>query len=151
MKHLIACAAAIILLVTLALPTAAASKPNPFANYIKKIAALEQQLKSLDSTKDADRIATIKGELDRARDRKDEALAKAIKPYELKIEKLTAQRDLLVEQRKPTANLDQQIKALNAKIEELDAFACESTLKEESPAEAETATTKGKNALKDQM
>jgi hypothetical protein len=155
MKHLLVFTTAIVLPLLLAAPMpvqGATAKPNPFTLYDKKIGKIEADIAKCDATTQEKKIAKLKKDLLKEREKKDKKLRLLLRPFEEKAEKLTMEKEKAFEKRQPTAKFDKQIKKLNDKIEEIESLSKAWRRKKEAEEKTpEDAGDAGRKALKGLM
>jgi hypothetical protein len=154
MKRLLAfiTVAAIMGMISLGALAGEAVKPNPFAKFDKKIQDLEEKMAKCDEEKDKKKIEGLQKQLEKERDNKDKALQRMLDPYEKKLEKLEEQKVKAEDQGRSTDKLDQDIKAANDKMAEIESLSRPPEKEDAVDDEkVEEAAEGGKNALKDRM
>jgi predicted RNase H-like nuclease (RuvC/YqgF family) len=153
MRRLISVAAAIVLtgIANLAWASPAADKPSPFARFDKKIADLTEKIEKLDAEKDKKKIEALQKQLEKERVGKDKSLEKMLTPFEAKLEKLEAQLEKAKEQGRPVDKIEQEIKATQEKIDELEDVARPPMKDDADGEQVDDAAKKSKDALKGMM
>jgi len=113
----------VMMVATVALPVMADSRPSPFAAINARIATLQRQCDALDPATAEAQIKKIRQELIRLYEQAEAIAARLTRPYETKIKLLTAKKEKLLKQGKPTDQIEAQIQEAQARIAEIDKLA----------------------------